>query len=268
MSTKNFVPYTYLIGWSKFNKWYYGVEYSNNKNKIANPSNLFTSYFTSSNYVSNFITENGNPDIIQIRKTFNNAEEARNWEYKVLKRLNVVKLTKWLNKTDNKSIINDEETMIKIGKCVSEKLKGRKITQEHIERVIATKRKNNKKMEISEENRKLIIEATHTPIANKKRSKKMKEKIWITNGVNNKRIISSQNIEEGWKLGRTLKTSEKSLEAKKIGAKRMGNQNKNKVTCFDLYNNSFTSISKESFLADRNRFCGVTSIRIPSNATH
>lgn len=42
-----YIPYTYLIGWSKLNWWYYGAEFAKIK-KIANPSNLWTTYFTSS----------------------------------------------------------------------------------------------------------------------------------------------------------------------------------------------------------------------------
>jgi hypothetical protein len=92
--------YTYLIGWSKLNKFYYGVRYSKN----CTPEDLWKTYFTSSKYVRKFRKENGEPDIIQIRKTFNDSLKARLFENKVLKRLNVIKNEKWLNKTDNISI--------------------------------------------------------------------------------------------------------------------------------------------------------------------
>lgn len=92
--------YTYLIGWSNHNKYYYGVRFS----KKSNPSELWVTYFTSSKYVKKFREEYGDPDIIQIRKKFNNVEKARLWEHKVLKKMNVVYNDKWLNKTDNKSI--------------------------------------------------------------------------------------------------------------------------------------------------------------------
>jgi hypothetical protein len=93
-------PYTYLIGWSNQNKFYYGVRFAKN----CNPEELMKSYFTSSKYVKQFIEINGLPDIIEIRKIFQTQNDARNWETKVLRRLNVVEEEKWLNKTNNKSI--------------------------------------------------------------------------------------------------------------------------------------------------------------------
>lgn len=92
--------YTYLIGWSKLNKYYYGSRFARN----SKPSDLWHTYFTSSNYVKSFREEHGDPDILQIRRTFESADAVRSWEHKVLRRLNVVKSDKWLNRTDNKSI--------------------------------------------------------------------------------------------------------------------------------------------------------------------
>lgn len=51
-----------------------------------------------------FVTEHGEPDVIQVRKTFDNTIVAQNWEHRVLKRMKVVSSNKWLNRTDNKSI--------------------------------------------------------------------------------------------------------------------------------------------------------------------
>jgi len=96
-----YIPYTYLIGWSHINKWYYGVEYSNVK-KIANPKNLWTLYFTSSNVVKKFREEHGEPDVIQIRKIFNEGNykerqiKASRWEQKVLSKIGIID-DKWLN---------------------------------------------------------------------------------------------------------------------------------------------------------------------------
>src|SRR5688500_5384682 len=93
----NRIPYTYLIGWKDLNKWYYGVRYG----KGCCPSDLFIKYFTSSKHVKKFISINGMPDVIQIRKTFTSIHKARNWEIKVLKRLNVKEKEYFLNKTDH-----------------------------------------------------------------------------------------------------------------------------------------------------------------------
>lgn len=93
MKNNQHTPYTYLIGWTKHNTWYYGVRYA----KDCHPSDLFVSYFTSSDYVKKFIEMNGNPDIIQVRKTFNTPKQAKLWESKVLPKLYPFK-DHWLNK--------------------------------------------------------------------------------------------------------------------------------------------------------------------------
>ena len=87
--------FTYLIGWSIYNKYYYG-----RKTSIGcHPSMLFESYFTSSIYVHEFIKKYGMPDIIQIRKVFGeNYKDCETWESKVLKRLNVAADKRFLNK--------------------------------------------------------------------------------------------------------------------------------------------------------------------------
>lgn len=95
----NYIPFTYLIGWSSKNIWYYG---SRTKPK-CNPTDLWTIYFTSSKYVKQFRKEYGEPDIIEVRKTFLTRDDALNWEHKVLKRMGVIFDSKWLNKSDNKT---------------------------------------------------------------------------------------------------------------------------------------------------------------------
>lgn len=89
------IYYTYRISWSKFDKHYYGVRYAKN----CRPSDLWVTYFTSSKMVKNFREMYGEPDIIQIRKTFETAEKARLWEYTVLSRLKVLDSDRWLNKS-------------------------------------------------------------------------------------------------------------------------------------------------------------------------
>lgn len=93
-------PYTYLIGWSKHNVWYYGSRFCNNKRQIANPSDLWNPYKTSSIYVKQTIKELGEPDVIQVRKTFSSAKEALSWEETVIRRMNIVQSERWLNKNN------------------------------------------------------------------------------------------------------------------------------------------------------------------------
>ena len=92
-------PYTYLIGWSRFNIYYYGVEYSNST-KVANPKNLWKTYFTSSKEVSKFVDEYGSPDILKVRRIFNDSYQARNWERKVIDRCKLVEDKRFLNKSN------------------------------------------------------------------------------------------------------------------------------------------------------------------------
>ena len=93
-------PYTYLIGWTNHNKWYYGVRYA----KACDPSDLWTTYFTSSKYVKAFRKKYGEPNVIQVRRVFEDKKKSMLWENKVLKRLKVVDDDKWLNETYNIAI--------------------------------------------------------------------------------------------------------------------------------------------------------------------
>lgn len=98
----DFMPYTYLIGWSNLNKWYYGVEYGLKKIPYANPRNLWNTYFTSSKIVEYFRECHGEPDIVSIRKVFNfGTDEERminaiNWEKRVLSKIDITN-NKWIN---------------------------------------------------------------------------------------------------------------------------------------------------------------------------
>jgi hypothetical protein len=114
-------PYTYLIGWSELDIWYYGSQYG----RKANPSNLWVTYFTSSKHVKKFREKYGEPDVKEIRKTFpNDSEAAREWEYKVLHRLKAKQKEKFLNKTNSKGISNEE--MLLLGKHPSQNIESRK----------------------------------------------------------------------------------------------------------------------------------------------
>jgi len=100
MYLHNTTPYTYLIGWSKLNIWYYGVRYADG----CHPGDLWVTYFTSSKYVADFVSEHGEPDVREIRQQFTDITKARLWETCVLKRMNVVLRENFLNKSDNISI--------------------------------------------------------------------------------------------------------------------------------------------------------------------
>jgi hypothetical protein len=132
-SCRDRTPYTYLIGWSKHNKYYYGRRTA----KKCHPSELWVKYFTSSHQVYKFRQIYGEPDIIQIRRTFDSIVKCCSWEEKVLARLNVKDNSTWLNLTGkyafygvsqpwNVGIPHSEETKNKISKQNS----GRKFSSE------------------------------------------------------------------------------------------------------------------------------------------
>lgn len=131
--------YTYLIGWSDSDLWYYGVRYA----KDCNPNDLWTTYFTSSRFVKDFRARFGEPDVVQVRRLFNDQDKARQWEAKVCRRLNVKGSPKWLNRHngDGKFMCkgHTEETRIKL----SIANKGRKVSDEAKERIGALNRGKN-----------------------------------------------------------------------------------------------------------------------------
>lgn len=140
-----YTPYTYLIGWTQHNKWYYGVRFA----KGCHPSQFWKNYFTSSKYVKFFREQYGEPDVIQIRHTFSDDQSAREWEQKVLAKMNVVSNDIWLNRSNGKTPSNvgrtftqDHINKIRIGRSgythsdetkrkLSEAAKGRVNSKEH-----------------------------------------------------------------------------------------------------------------------------------------
>jgi hypothetical protein len=105
--------FTYLLGWTQHEKFYYGVRYG----ETALPESVGTTYWSSSTYVHDFIKTHGNPDLIEIRKFFDTPIAAREWERNVLRRLNASQSSRWLNKANNdcfKGIVMTDEIRQKI----------------------------------------------------------------------------------------------------------------------------------------------------------
>jgi hypothetical protein len=92
--------YTYLLGWIKQNKFYYGVRYAKN----AKPEDLGITYFSSSKYVRLHMEQFGEPDIIEVRRIHDSKEKALAWECKVLRRMRVVENANYLNRWDNNMV--------------------------------------------------------------------------------------------------------------------------------------------------------------------
>jgi len=125
-------PYTYLIGWKKQKKYYYGVRYA----KKCSPDDLWKKYFTSSNSVFDMRSIYGEPDIIKIRKKFANKEEAINWETRVLKKMKVVAREDFLNKNDMPAPpINNRIMSTNTKTKISSALKGKPKSEEHKQKI-------------------------------------------------------------------------------------------------------------------------------------
>jgi len=108
MSHKNLtiIPYCYFIGWPKLNKFYYGVKFGIG----ANPETFWKTYFTSSELVSQYRQQYGEPSIIEIRKIFDpiiygsldSAQlAATRYENTVIRRMNMVLEDRFLNCSNN-----------------------------------------------------------------------------------------------------------------------------------------------------------------------
>jgi hypothetical protein len=130
-----YTPYCYFIGWSKENKFYYGVRYAKKHKCLyecgCHPDEFWVTYFTTSDYVTKMRERCGEPDIIQIRKTFDNPKAAILWENKVLRRIDAIHRSNWLNKRNGIALYHDEDVRSKM----SNSLKGLKRSSETIENI-------------------------------------------------------------------------------------------------------------------------------------
>ena len=92
-------PFTYLIGWSDVDKYYYGVKYADG----CSAKDLWKSYFTSSDRVATMRESHGDPDIVQVRKEFKTKSQAIEWEHRVLRRMKVCSREDFLNQSSGKA---------------------------------------------------------------------------------------------------------------------------------------------------------------------
>lgn len=102
-------PFTYLIGWSNYNVWYYGVRYAKN----CSTNDLWTIYFTSSKHVRAFRHLHGEPDVIQIRKVFESKHLAIEHEQKLIRRAKLHLNDNFLNKGAQKAFNVSTELLSK-----------------------------------------------------------------------------------------------------------------------------------------------------------
>lgn len=92
------IPYTYLLKFLPTGQYYYGVRFAEH----CYPSELFTTYFSSSRIIGRLIAEYGTSAFeFQIRRTFNNKISARDWEQKLLIKVNAASNPTFLNQSNN-----------------------------------------------------------------------------------------------------------------------------------------------------------------------
>ena len=97
-SITTYTPFTYCITFIPTGQRYYGSRYANNKKEMAHPSQLWTTYFTSSKIIFDLIEEHGKDAFIfEVRKTFKTKEETVSWESKFLTKIGAAQSPKWLN---------------------------------------------------------------------------------------------------------------------------------------------------------------------------
>lgn len=114
-----YIPYTYVVKFKPTGQLYYGVSFGHNRHKVANPAQLWVTYFTSSNIVRSLIREHGQTAFeYQVRRTFSTKEQALAWENKVLRRLNAAASADWLNRSNGgRSFYIDETTRQKMSEA-------------------------------------------------------------------------------------------------------------------------------------------------------
>lgn len=189
-------PYTYLIGWSRCNIWYYGARWASG----CSPTDLWGSYFTSSKEVAKTRALWGDPDVVQIRKVFDGGIEARAWEERVIRRVGAVRSPHWLNRGNGGRHFAgpSEEEKIRI----SERLRGVPKTEESKAKLRAAwkRRKEN---------------WVHRPHSAESKAKMRAAKIGIPRSDETKAKLRAVN------LGKTISSEAKAkISATNTGSKR------------------------------------------------
>ena len=93
-----YIPFVYCITFLPTGKRYYGSRYANNKKEVAHPSQLWSTYFTSSETIKALIEEYGVDSFtFEVRKTFKTRKETLSWETKFLTKIDAAKHPEWIN---------------------------------------------------------------------------------------------------------------------------------------------------------------------------
>lgn len=215
-------PYTYIIGWTSLNKFYYGVRYGN---KVEAKEDFWIKYFTSSKHVIKFRELHGEPDLIKIDVIFDDKEKAYEYEQSFLRKiLQEDEWDNWLNKALGFGIIMDSE----IRESINNKIRSPEMKQKAREKT----QKQFSNAELKEKHRKACI--PH------------KDKIWINDGINHKRVTNDIFIKEysNWNKGRIIPKDSKFGSYNKSGennpfyGKSHSKETKNKISNTKKRNNN------------------------------
>ena len=220
-------PYTYLVGWSKHEKYYYGVRYAVD----CNPTDLWQTYFTSSSKVKQLRKVLGEPDVIQVRKTFNTREQARTWETKVLKKMKVILREDFLNEHDNPSPpINNRIMTQETKDKISAVHKGKPKSEEHKRKIREARAKQTNyrtgHKHTKETKRKIREARAKQAPASEETRRKMSQcgrgMLWYNNGITE---TKSKTVIEGWSRGRLKQTQLNIRKGAKLSVLKRGVKN-------------------------------------------
>lgn len=206
------VPYTYLIKCIPTGELYYGVRYM----KSCQPDELWKTYFTSSKLVKERIKLFGVDNFeFSVRRIFKTGEQARLWETKVLRRLDVINKSIWLNQsigvpffkrsnqTDKKSIYLIETGTYKfVNRLLAEVLESMGICE------IKGKKKPKefgKKISKAQKGKPKSPEHVAKGVESRKNNPNNHGFKVYTNGINNIKILDNDTIPDGYYLGSKIK---------------------------------------------------------------
>lgn len=127
------MPYTYLIGWSYLDRWYYGVRYAPGCASVE----FWKTYFTSSEVVKRMRVEHGDPDVIEIRREFVSPVSARCWEERVLRRIKAVRSPRWINLQNSGKEFNSTSAETRAKMCKPKGKKRGPMSEEHKAKIAA-----------------------------------------------------------------------------------------------------------------------------------
>jgi hypothetical protein len=215
-------PYTYFVLHIPTGLKYYGSKYG----KGSHPDTFWKSggYFTSSVKIKKLLKEYGIDSFkAEVRKVFNSPDQALNYEYRFLKKVNALSKSDWLNENlggekfrnvgpaSEQALVsqrnkkqtpegNAKRSASLIGRVISEDTKKR-MSLSQLNR--PTDKEESRRNKIREK----AIGRSHSNDTKSKLSNIVSQTRWINNGTEQKKVSVGDllgYIDLGWKSGRIL----------------------------------------------------------------